>query len=304
MPMFGRLKEVFHRVSLALKAIKGMSIVPLEDAIGDLMRDADMVHLGDTDHRDKGITDWLAAPEHLRALHERGVRTLFMEVPRPAQPCVPLLVQGKLSPADFGKALHELGMSRCYGEEKVRNSEDEGRLIANAGAAGIKVVFADSSNASIFLLGVQAYAENACLGRDFVFVTDAAEIARRTADVPKEVLDEYQSRRDAWVKLRTDDTETAAFMKEAAEGKSLILYGAAHDFRKNFADLGISARKLSLFPKAAAWAPYLEGPNAACVGDHLYLMDQGAYCPRPETPEISNDNRPPQKKMNKGGPPF
>jgi hypothetical protein len=281
MAIFKKVKDFFNRAAAsyakAEDALSQYEDLPLDQAVGKLLREAEVVHLGDTDHRITKTLDWLAAPANLAKLRAQGVETLFIESHHRFQICAEGLAAGKITPRDFADFMLAQGCVRAYGDSEAGFLQ-VGQLVIDAAAAGIRVVFADLGLGREELWKLQEYCGKAGLGEDFIFQSKSREIDKRMKGKTPETIAEFTRLRDIWLKARCDDKPTVENMLAEKKGKAIVFYGAAHTFTGNFAALGVVARKIAVYPGFTDFGRAMRGKEKEALGDGAYLLDRETCC--------------------------
>jgi hypothetical protein len=281
MAIFGRIKTVFNRVAAAYAkaydALEPSRDMPLEQALEELFHDAEVVHLGDTDHRSSKPFDWLSDPGNLARLRTMGVETIFIERSREFQRCVDFLADGSMTPENYAELTLNAGCRMNFGDSREGYTR-QGRFVANAAAAGIHVVFADLGLGTKEFGALEEYCVKAGLGENFIFQTSKREIKKRLKGKSEETKQEYCRLRDIALAARCSDKPTVEAMIAAKKGKAIVVYGSGHEFTQHFTEAGVKTCKIAIYAGLMDYGRALRSNAKEALGDGVYLLDRGMVC--------------------------
>ncbi len=246
----------------------GISI-PLNAVMKIALRHADIVHVGDTEHRDARNSQLIARQDTLTGFAEAGAAHLFIELPQKMQATVDDLAARRIDTAEFEKKMTEDLNAMGFSSDKRAFMD----MIERGGKVGLSVHCADPDTgknavlAAAYMAGVagrdaatvdemtENFMENFAERNDRANVTaalmgisrdEAENLWRGDASVLQARLKETLANaskmdpgaaearlRDALVQ-RTADDGLAAFVAGRANGeKGVIFYGDDHGGQKN-----------------------------------------------------------------------
>ena len=214
------------------------------DLLTKLDKSADHYFIGDTDHRDMSIPEYMARPETMRTFAALGAKNLFIERPKQLQHYVDDLELGKINSLEYANGMmNEFQMAHVPMEQQQQFHLHTADMIVNANKNDIKVHCVDAQdetyspiinpktpewkkhNDNILEIMSEKAGGRALNNNDFANWGDAA--LEYTSRLTPEEGKDFQ---DSFTKERTmhDGAISDNIQDMSREGKSVIFYGGTH----------------------------------------------------------------------------
>lgn len=222
-------------------------------------RNAKTLILGDTNHANNKIKEFVAQPQMMKALSNAGVKHMMLEVPSSQEKHLHAYENGEMSRDDFVEKMSDRWETGYYDDHARERGEMTADIVDNAAQNGIQVHFVDG-NEGITSRYQEAYQGGLTKGLDDYAAQRGLtkrEVANQlsnpeTAPQVQQHLYGYLQKNDpaALTALAEDNPDGAEFMKRrvgekvdkalgeridaASNGeKSAVFYGSAHNIATN-----------------------------------------------------------------------
>ncbi|MDB5491713.1 MAG: hypothetical protein JWO78_1562 [Micavibrio sp.] len=212
------LKDRFNLASVPAdlpsydSGLNGQQIqMPFSQVIKSVGQNADLIMIGDTNHKDAGIRGLAVTRDNMVAMAESGISHLYVEIDQKLQPLAEKLIENKNDPhalAEFGREFNK-DYGDATGNDNGIYTRQLAETILTGDKLGIKVHFANPGN------GWKEYGE-------------AERYANENPNDAQGIEQRLKLGRDA----RFDDKQLAGFINETSRGeKSAMIYGSSHASR-------------------------------------------------------------------------
>ncbi len=254
------------------------TVEPLTDLLAQAYQAADLVHIGDTDHkRNSDFQRWLGRPGTMATLKADGVKGIFLEVPQSLQIFADALWLGQDTPERF---IEIMGMmQKSIFRDSAQELREYAAIIQQAAKNDIRVWFADPGTGREAVVRLERLLHDTPFHDLQTFSAMApGQRLRIFESLPTDQCKAISDAAGAIMEARLGDASTAAFVRRVLPpgGKALMFYGARHgsgknDLNEHLRVLGIRSVKIDEFPDQAAYA--------AGIGDEMKADDppQGSY---------------------------
>lgn len=268
------------------------TVEPLTEVLAQAFQSADLVHMGDTDHkRNSDFQQWLGRPETMAALKAEGVKGIFLEVPQTLQVFADGLWLGQDTPDRF---IEIMGMmQKSIFRDSTQELREYAVIIQEAAKNDIRVWFADPGTGRDAVVRLERLLHDTPFHDLKTFSAMAPEQRLRIFEsLPTEKCKAISDAADAIMQARLGDASTAAFVRRVLPqgAKGLMFYGARHgsgkdDLNEHLRDLGIRSVKIDVFPDQAEYDTGIADEiKADDPPQGYYVLGTQTFRPAPSKP--------------------